>query len=120
MLEPFVLNNLASVDESKLAWEPFRDGVEVSWVYRNGDHGPAAAFLRYQPGAGIPFHRHPGYEHIIFLRGSQTDDRGRVGAGSIVINPPGMTHKVVSEDGCLVLIFWERPVQVIHPEDRSS
>ena len=97
-------------DPAGLAWEPFRDGIEVSWLYRNGDHGPAAAFLRYAPGARVPFHFHAGYEHVMILSGSQTDCNGRHGPGALVINPPGTSHEVVSEDGCIVLLVWERPV----------
>jgi anti-sigma factor ChrR (cupin superfamily) len=93
-----------------LAWEPFRDGIEVAWLYRNGAHGPAAAFLRYAPGAGVPLHWHAGYEHVLVLNGAQSDRNGRHAAGSLVINPPGSSHAVASEEGCVVLIIWERPV----------
>jgi anti-sigma factor ChrR (cupin superfamily) len=100
------------------AWEPFRDGIEVSWLYRNGDHGPAAAFLRYAPGARVPLHLHAGYEHVLILQGSQTDRTGRQGTGTLVVNRPGTRHDVVSEDGCLVLVIWERPVIIEEPPAR--
>ena len=29
---------------------------------------------------------------------------------TLVINPPGSRHRVVSDDGCLVLVIWEQPV----------
>lgn len=92
------------------AWKPFREGIDVSWLYQNGAHGPASAYLRYAPGAQVPRHWHPGYEHVLVLEGSQTDGNGRHGAGSLVINPPGSTHEVTSEEGCIVLVIWERPV----------
>ena len=97
-------------DLGALRWEHFREGIEVSWLYRNGEHGPAAAYLKYAAGARVPHHLHAGYEHILVLEGSQTDHNGRHRAGALVINPPGTTHDVVSEEGCLVLILWERPV----------
>lgn len=100
-------------DEASLTWEPFRDGVEASWLYRNGADGPAAAFLRYRPGARVPLHRHRGYEHVYILRGSQTDRQGRLGPGSFIVNPPGSQHDVVSEDGCLALLVWQIPVEII-------
>jgi anti-sigma factor ChrR (cupin superfamily) len=105
-----ILPQALSRDPAGLAWEPFREGIEVSWLYRNGDHGPAAAYLRYAPGARVPFHLHAGYEHVMILAGSQTDRNGRHRTGTLVVNPPGTSHEVVSEDGCLVLIIWERPV----------
>jgi anti-sigma factor ChrR (cupin superfamily) len=97
-------------DPDALAWEPFRDGIRAAWLYRNGAHGAAAAYLRYEPGAGVPRHWHAGYEHVFVLRGSQTDHNGRHGPGSLVISPPGSAHEIVSEDGCIVLVIWERPV----------
>jgi anti-sigma factor ChrR (cupin superfamily) len=99
-----------SRDWGDLTWQRFRGGVEVAWLYQNGAHGPAAAYLRYAPGARIPLHWHAGYEHVIVLEGAQSDHNGRHAAGSLVINPPGSSHQVVSEEGCVVLIIWERPV----------
>ena len=97
-----------------LAWEHFRDGIEISWVYRTPDPmGPSAAFLRYAPGATVPRHAHDGFEHILVLEGSQTDDNGRHAAGALVVNPPGTDHAIVSEDGCLVLAIWQQPVRFL-------
>lgn len=113
MIARDILTNLADIDESRLAWVPFRDGIEASWLYRNGDDGPAAALLRYRPGARVPRHRHRGYEHIYILRGSQTDDRGTLPAGSFTVNSPGTEHAVRSEDGCLALLIWQAPIEII-------
>jgi anti-sigma factor ChrR (cupin superfamily) len=103
-----------------LVWQPLRDGVDVSWLYQNGPHGPAAAYLRYHAGARVPLHWHAGYEHVLVLQGSQIDHNGRHVAGSLTINPPGSAHEVVSEDGCLVLIIWERPVIFEPPPGTAS
>jgi anti-sigma factor ChrR (cupin superfamily) len=101
---------IAPVDPRGRAWEPFRPGVEVSWLYRNGEHGPAAAYLRYAAGARVSDHSHAGYEHVLVLEGAQSDRNGRHGKGTLVINPPGSSHDLVAgEEGCIVLIIWERP-----------
>jgi anti-sigma factor ChrR (cupin superfamily) len=105
-----ILPQALARDLTGLAWQPFRPGIEVSWLYRNGDHGPAAAFLRYAPGAGVPHHLHAGYEHVLVLDGSQSDHNGLHRAGALVINPPGTSHAVLSAEGCTVLIIWERPI----------
>jgi len=94
-------------------WEPFRDGIEISWLYRDAEDGPAAAFLRYAPGAVVPEHEHMGYEHILVLEGAQTDEYGEHAVGALVINPPGTRHSVHSPGGCLVLAIWERPVRFV-------
>ena len=55
MAKAFALTDVLTSAKSRaaLCWEPFRDGVEASWVYRSDDpDGPSAAFLRYAPCAG--------------------------------------------------------------------
>jgi anti-sigma factor ChrR (cupin superfamily) len=108
--DAILLTHALSRGGGDLPWQQFRDGVEVAWLYQNGAHGPAAAYLRYAPGASVPLHWHAGYEHVVVLEGSQSDHNGRHGAGSLVINRPGSSHELVSEEGCVVLIIWERPV----------
>ena len=106
-----VLANLlgrATTLKEEADWEPLRPGVDIRRLYKNGDDGPSAALLRYQPGAAVPLHRHRGYEHILVLDGAQSDERGRYPVGTLVINPPGTAHRVWSDVGCVVLIFWER------------
>jgi anti-sigma factor ChrR (cupin superfamily) len=95
------------------AWEPLRPGVDIRRLYQTSDGGPSAALLRYRPGASVPRHEHLGYEHILVLQGSQSDERGTYPAGSFIVNPPGSTHRVVSAEGCVVLIIWERGVRFL-------
>jgi anti-sigma factor ChrR (cupin superfamily) len=92
---------------------PFRAGIEMRVVYGTPGRGAACAFLRYQPGAKIPAHEHPGYELIHVLVGSQTDERGTHRAGTFVVNPPGSRHAVESAEGCVVLAVWERPIHFL-------
>jgi anti-sigma factor ChrR (cupin superfamily) len=93
---------------------PFRPGIEIRVLFGTpGSGGPAAALLRYQPGAGVPAHEHPGHELICVLSGSQSDERGTHPAGTILVNAPGSHHTVTSADGCLVLVVWERPVEML-------
>jgi anti-sigma factor ChrR (cupin superfamily) len=91
-------------------WTPYRPGVNIHRLYGKGDSGPSAALLQYAPGASIPEHSHPGYEHIFILHGTQVDVRGTHATGTLVINPPGSSHEVSSPGGCVVLAIWERPV----------
>ena len=101
------------VDFSALAWQPFHPGVEIVELYPVTADGAHAALLRYQPGACVPLHVHGGMEHILVLQGSQRDERGEYQAGSLVVNQPGTQHHVCSDDGCVVLAIWQRPVQVL-------
>ena len=109
-----ILPNLFSLADhpEQLTWEPFRPGIEIHRLYGDGQQGPAAALLKYEPGAKVPEHNHTGYEHIIVLSGAQRDHQGNHAAGTLVINPPDSSHDVVSEGGCIVLIIWESPVVI--------
>jgi len=96
-----------------LAYEPFREGITVHWLVRGGAHEASLAILRYQPGARVPLHLHPGLETIMILEGTQSDENGDYAAGTVVANAPGTQHSVWSEGGCTVLIHWSLPVVII-------
>ncbi|MBT5649529.1 MAG: cupin domain-containing protein [Rhodospirillaceae bacterium] len=102
-------------DFSNRKWQEFKPGVQASWVYENGESGPACAFLKYAPGTAIPWHWHPAHEHILVLEGSQSDENGTYRAGSVLISRPGSGHTVRSDEGCVVLAVWEKPVQFTLP-----
>lgn len=91
-------------------FEFFRDGIEVSWLLQGGADAPSAALLRYQPGARVPRHRHAGLETILVLEGTQSDDHGDYGAGTLIINPVDTDHEVWTREGCVVLVQWNLPV----------
>jgi anti-sigma factor ChrR (cupin superfamily) len=93
-----------------LPWVPFRDGIDIHRLYGDGNGGPATALLRFHPGARVPLHEHTGYEHILVLSGSQDDEQGTADPGSLIINPPGTRHSIVSAAGCIVLAIYEKPV----------
>jgi anti-sigma factor ChrR (cupin superfamily) len=103
------LFNIAAYQE-QLLWQSFRPGVDIYPLAQSAEHQPRLALLRYQPGATVPAHEHPGFEQILVLSGAQQDDQGHYTAGTLVINPPGSHHRVASPEGCIVLINWEKPV----------
>jgi len=107
MPEPFSIAGLMAGGWRDLPFAPFREGIEMC-VLVEGE--PALALLRYAPGGRAPAHRHMGMETILVLEGAQCDERGRYPAGSLAVNPEGSVHSVWSEEGCVVLIQWDRPV----------
>ncbi len=100
-------------DYAQFHWQPFRPGVQMARLYADGQDGPSAALLRYEPGASIPSHLHSGFEHIIVLQGSQEDERGRYARGSLLIHGPGTSHRVASPEGCVALAIWVKPVEIL-------
>jgi anti-sigma factor ChrR (cupin superfamily) len=114
MADPRCLPALLNGSWRDYAFQPFREGVEI---YPICEGEPAVALLRYAAGARVPRHRHSGLETILVLDGAQSDERGRYPAGSFLINPEGSCHSVWSDVGCVVLIQWDRPVEILD-EDR--
>ena len=103
----------AAYSAHEYEWRPLRAGVDIAILYGGGEDEPAAALLRYAPGAQVPEHEHRGYEHILILRGLQSDAHGEYGVGQLIISPPGTRHSVTSKDGCLVLAIWEKQVRFV-------
>ena len=93
-----------------VAWEYFREGIEISPIYTSAA-GCSAAFIRYAPGSSVPMHEHTGYEHILILQGAQEVDDNQYNLGDLMISPPGSSHQIKSKSGCIVLAIWEKPVK---------
>lgn len=96
--------------QDEIEWQAFGEGVEIHRLYGDGVSGPTAALIRFNKAGKVRLHEHAGYEHILVLAGSQVDQNGPVHAGTLVINPPGTRHSIVSESGCIVLAIYEKPV----------
>ena len=103
-------------ERDALAWEPYgsdgRANVQIHRLYddRHDGKGPAAALLRYLPGARVPTHLHQGHELILVLEGELINDAGTHGPGTLEICPPGNSHALGSDKGCVFLVVWEQPV----------
>jgi biuret amidohydrolase len=94
-----------------LPWKSFRDGVEILPLSgQSNPRGAQSALLRYKPCATVPAHTHAGLEHIYVLAGSQRDEKNTYRRGDLLISPTGTSHSIVSDDGCVVLAIWEKPV----------
>lgn len=113
-----VCTDLIQGSWQQLEFSAFREGVEIHRLHNPAVNAkpvadtdqPSIALLKYQPGASVPLHEHRGVETILVLAGSQSDEQGRYSTGTLVINPVGSRHSVWSEDGCVVLIQWDKPV----------
>jgi len=109
------LAKVAALRET-MEWVPFRPGVTAHWLYNEGDGGPCAVLLRYEPGARVALHEHPGYEHLLVLEGDQYDEDGSYPAGSLVIHPPGTRHSPGSVGGCVALLIYESTVKFVEAD----
>jgi len=93
-----------------LEWQEFQPGVRRHLIYQDKSTQCLAVLLKYDPGASVPEHIHTGNEHVIILKGSQHDRLGTNGAGTLIVNRTGTRHSIVSEEGCVVLVIYEKPV----------
>ncbi len=98
---------------TKRTWEPLRTGVNISYLYTTGGGGPSAAFLHYEAGASVPPHLHVDFEHILILHGSQHDGTALHRKGALLISKPGSEHQIKSEEGCIALAMWVKPVKFV-------
>ncbi len=105
--------------QHKLPWRPFKEGVDIYRLYGDGETGPTAALLRFRAGGRVPLHEHTGYEHIFVLSGSQVDENSRADTGMLIINPPGTSHSILSEAGCIVLAIYEKPVRFLAADEAA-
>lgn len=106
--------------QQKLSWKPFQKGVDIYRLYGDGETGPTAALLRFRAGGRVPLHEHTGYEHIFVLAGSQVDENSRAETGMLIVNPPGTSHSILSENGCIVLAIYEKPVKFLDVPPESK
>ncbi|MEQ3626867.1 MAG: cupin domain-containing protein [Celeribacter sp.] len=116
MSGPIVFHDLLNGGWRDQTFEPFRDGVEICHLHRDQSDAvssPHWALLRYAPGASVPEHLHTGLETILVLEGAQGDAAGTYPAGTMVLNPEGSSHAVQAAQGCVVLIQWARPVEIL-------
>jgi anti-sigma factor ChrR (cupin superfamily) len=116
------LTNLFQIAEhaDTVPWQPFREGIDIYRLYGDGVSGATAALIRFRVNGKVPMHEHLGYEHILVLSGSQRDQNSTATAGTLIINPPGTRHSIVSEAGCIVLAIYERPVRFCEDANASE
>jgi len=103
---------------TEICFEPLQAGsrsdAEICWLYRPEEaHGSGAALIRYQPGGQAPLHLHTSFELIYMLEGEMITSQGKVKKNDLILLPPGSQHSSKSETGCLALIVWNQPVQLI-------
>jgi quercetin dioxygenase-like cupin family protein len=106
---------------SEIRFEPMQAGArsqsEICWLFRPEEaNGSGAALIRYQPGGSAPCHLHTSFELIYMLEGEMITTQGTVRKNDLILLPPGSQHASRSETGCLALIVWNQPVQIINRE----
>jgi len=103
-------NGSTYVDPDALEWQPSQfDKIAMKVLYRNDTQGEMTVLLKWEPGATLPFHRHPEIEQSWVLEGSFYDHDGICRAGQFVWRQPGSMHETRTDEGCLLLAIYRKP-----------
>ncbi len=113
-------NGVVSLRSVQTAWRPLIEaGVDTTGVYikslrydKAEDRSPTI-LLKLEPGAGYPYHNHPGGEEIFVLEGEVTVGSYQLKSGDYLYTPPGECHDVKSESGCILLAVIPQAVEII-------
>lgn len=98
------------VDPESIEWQPSQfEKISMKVLYRNDAEGEMTVLLKWEPGAVLPFHRHPEIEQSFVLQGSFYDHDGICRAGQYVWRHPGSLHETRSDEGCILLAVYRKP-----------
>lgn len=97
------------VRPSDMDWKPTRfDKVSIKVLYENAERGEMTCLLKLEPGAHIPFHKHPEIEQSLVLEGSVEDHDGVAIAGDYVWRKPGSLHENHSPGGAILFAVYRK------------
>jgi anti-sigma factor ChrR (cupin superfamily) len=71
--------------------------------------GRKAHIVEFEPGAGMPLHRHIGHELIYMIEGSLVDESGTLRPGNVAYRPNGCVHSNMSPNGAIALAIIDGP-----------
>lgn len=106
---------------SEIEWRPTRfDKVSIKVLYEDAERGEMTCLLKLEPGAHIPFHKHPEIEQSLVLEGSVEDHDGVARAGDYVWRKPGSLHDNRSPDGAILFAVYRKPNIYYHAAKETA
>lgn len=98
------------VNPNDMDWKPSQfEGIQIKVLYENKEAGELTCLLKWQPGATLPFHKHPEIEQSFVLEGSFYDHDGICKAGEYVWRKAGSFHETHSDEGAVLLAIYRKP-----------
>jgi anti-sigma factor ChrR (cupin superfamily) len=93
-----------------MAWEPTQfDGISIKVLYEDKEKGEMTCFLKWEPDATLPMHKHPEIEQTYVIEGSFYDHEGICRAGEFVWRRVGSFHETHSDEGAIILAIYRKP-----------
>ena len=93
-----------------MEWEPTQfPGISIKTLYEDKEKGELTCFLKWEPGATLPMHKHPEIEQSYVVEGSFYDHDGICRAGEFVWRRVGSFHETHSDEGAIILAVYRKP-----------
>jgi quercetin dioxygenase-like cupin family protein len=84
------------------------DKVSIKVLYENKELGESTVLLKLEPGAVIPFHKHPELEQALVLEGSMYDHDGICRKGEYVWRKPNSFHDNRTDEGVVIFAVYRK------------
>ncbi len=109
------------IKPSTMEWQPTRfEKVSIKVLYEDAERGEMTCLLKLEPGAHIPFHKHPEIEQSLVLEGSVEDHDGVATAGDYVWRKPGSLHDNRSPGGAVLFAVYRKPNIYYHAVQETA
>jgi anti-sigma factor ChrR (cupin superfamily) len=108
-LQPTIRGSLY-VKPQEMKWQPTQfEGISIKILYEDKAKGEMTCFLKWEPGATLPMHKHPAIEQSYVIEGSFSDHDGICRAGEFVWRRVGSFHETHSDEGAIILAVYRQP-----------
>lgn len=97
-------------------WSPYANGVTISRLDLDLVSRQIYCFVRVEPGAKFPRHRHTASEEILMLEGDLIIEDQTYYPGDYIYSLPGTIHQPRSSNGCLVIVRASIDDQILDDE----
>ncbi len=98
------------IKPQEIDWAPTQfPGISIKMLYEDKEKGEMTCFLKWEPGATLPMHKHAEIEQSYVIEGSFYDHDGICRAGEFVWRKVGSFHATQSDEGAIILAIYRKP-----------
>jgi len=108
------------VNTNDKEWQPLIEkgihykGVFVKSLHYNEEKQRSTTILlKFEVGAGYPYHNHPGGEELFVLSGEAIIEGVILKEGDYLFTPVNFKHSVSTEKGCIILFIVPEEVEIL-------
>ena len=103
------VNGSTYVKPQQLEWKKTEfDKVCLKVLDEEKEKGESTVLIKLEPGATLPYHRHPELEQAYVIEGSMYDHDGTCSAGEYVWRKAGSLHENHSDTGAVLLAVYRK------------